>query len=317
MSNGMPEFSWAIGGGKGGVGKSFVTLSLAYWFGRLQRRVIVMDGDLGGANLHTMMGHRIPERTLDDFILRRVEDLNDVLLPTNLPNVQLLAGGSEIPALANPNHAQKTRIVRGLQGLQAEALLLDLGAGVGLNTLDFFLACPHKLIVVTPQPTSIQNAYGFVKAALFRRIGRVLSPTSLKGLLEASPKDEELPPSTTEEVLEEVEAGAPEVLDEVRAVIREHSFKIVVNMSRDSFDLRAGQVIQDVCRRFLMLEAEVVGAIPHDARIDRWSATMDLGTLLGKDGEGGALQPSYEIAYRLLSQLPAAHRPDGVESKAA
>ncbi|MCB9463731.1 MAG: P-loop NTPase [Candidatus Eisenbacteria bacterium] len=300
----LSKVTWAVGGGKGGVGKSLVAISLAYWLGRLKRRAILMDGDLGGANLHTMLGMRIPQKNLDDFILKRVDTLDDILLPTSMQGVQLLAGGSEVPALANPNFAQKSRILRAMQNLETDVLLVDLGAGTSLNTLDLFLACPRKLVVMTPQPTSIQNAYGFVKAAFYRRITRALRRTQLKGLFDVSANSDEPIPQSVEEVLEEVSIGAPEALDEVRAAIDDLRLELVVNMARDPKEHKVGDLIREVCKKFLGLDVRVRGTIPYDPGMEKWAKTMDAGAL-GQDTGSSALRAAYEIAYEMISELEA------------
>src|SRR5579871_2187154 len=92
----FPAQMWSIGGGKGGVGKSVVAVALAYWLGRMNRSVILVDGDLGGANLHTLLGIRVPKFTLEDFLLHRVRTLEEALLPTPFDRVLLLSGGSEV-----------------------------------------------------------------------------------------------------------------------------------------------------------------------------------------------------------------------------
>ena len=301
----LSKVSWAIGGGKGGVGKSLVSISLAYWLGRLKRRAILMDGDLGGANLHTMLGMRIPQRNLDDFILKRVDSLDEILLKTSMPGVQLLAGGSEVPALANPNFAQKSRILRAMQTLDTDVLLLDLGAGTGLNTLDLFLACPRKLVVMTPQPTSIQNAYGFIKAAFYRRISRALSRTQLKSLFDVSAGSDEPIPQSVEEVLEEVAIGAPEALDDVRTAIQDLRLELIVNMARDPKEHRVGDLIRAVCMKFLGLEVRVRGTIPYDPAMERWAKTMDAGSI-GNDTGSAALRAAYDIAYGMIAEMEGA-----------
>src|SRR5690606_2150150 len=138
-----------------------------------------------------------------DFLLRKVDTLEEILIPTNLRKAKLVAGGSELRSLANGNYAQKRRVEKATRSLPTDWMRVDVGAGIGLNTLDFFLACPNKMVVITPQPTSIQNAYGFIKAALYRQISRILASTPLKGLLDARPNDEQQPPSSIEEILEE------------------------------------------------------------------------------------------------------------------
>lgn len=300
------KHTWAIGGGKGGVGKSLFTIGLAHWLGRLKRQVVLMDADLGGANLHTMLGMRIPKATLDDFLLRRVDTLEEILLPTVLPNVQLIAGGSEVPALANPNYGQKSRILRSLDRLSTEYLLVDLGAGASLNTLDFFLFSPEKIVVMTPQPTSIQNAYAFIKAALYRKIGRHLRNTPLKGYLEVTSNDQPMPQSV-DEILEEVTIAAPEVLEDVRGAVEDLRIRLVVNMVRHPKEQKVGDLIGEVCQRFLGVQVETLGVVPYDPSIEKWALTMDSESL-GRGSAGGAFHAIYEIAYGLLDGSPSLRR---------
>src|SRR3974390_883777 len=149
---------WAIGGGKGGVGKSVVTLLLGASLARLGRKVIMIDADLGGSNLHTFTGIRYPEYTLADFISRKVEKIDQLLMETPIDNLKLICGADDILGIANPKFAQKTRLFSHLKKLDADIILLDLGAGSSFATIDFFLYAPNKIVVVTPQVTSIQNA---------------------------------------------------------------------------------------------------------------------------------------------------------------
>jgi flagellar biosynthesis protein FlhG len=291
---------WPIGGGKGGVGKSIVAISLAYWLGRLRKQVILLDADLGGANLHTMLGMRIPAATLEDFLLRRVETLEAALLPTALENVRLLAGGADVPALANPSYAQKGRLIRAMNGLAADYIIVDLGAGSSLNTLDFFLASPRKIIVMTPQPTSVQNAYGFVKAALYRDLGRALRRTALKGYLDNPKADEsKAPPQSTEEILQEISVRAPEALEQARSAVDGLRISIIINQIRSPKESKVGSVIAEVCRRFLKVPVHVLGAIPFDPALDRWARTMERDSA-SQITQGEALRAAYEIAYKIL-----------------
>ena len=298
----LPRQVWAVGGGKGGVGKSLVTICLAFWLGRLKKRVVLVDADLGGANLHTMLGIRIPDATLEDFLLHKVSSLEDVLLMTALPNVRLLAGGSEIPSLANPNYGQKARILRALDKLNTDYMLVDLGAGSTLTVLDFFLACPHKLVVLRPQPTSVQNAYSFIKAALFRRLARILRPTSLNGLLDGVHGRSDRPvPQSVEEIFDEIATNAPDVLEVAQKAVHSFRVEMVVNMARNPKEESFGQVIGEVCRRYLEIDMHTLGSIPYDPTIERWAMRMEHGSF-GHEGRDGALRATYGIAYEILTR---------------
>ena len=161
---------WAVGGGKGGVGKSVVTSSLAIALANRGQRCAVLDADLGGANLHTILGVRQPPHTLSDFLSHRLADLNDVMCETTIPNLWLISGARAFLEMANPKHSQKEKILRHVRALDVDHVFLDLSAGSGFNVLDFFLAAQRGILVVIPEPTSIENAYHFLKAAFFRSL---------------------------------------------------------------------------------------------------------------------------------------------------
>ena len=130
---------WAVGGGKGGVGKSVISTLLAFWLVRMGKRTILVDMDLGGANLHTLLGIKSPERTLNDFVTRRYSALEDICIPTPEKKLRLISGASEILSLSNPHFSQKVKIIKNIFKLDADYVILDLGAGTSFNVLDFFL----------------------------------------------------------------------------------------------------------------------------------------------------------------------------------
>ena len=129
---------WSIGGGKGGIGKSIFTLGLGITMAQMGKKIILIDADLGGANLHTLMGVRYPAFTLEDFILKRVERLEDIVIETQVEGIGLICGADDIMGAANPKFAQKIRLLNQLEDLPADLVLLDLGAGTSFNVLDFF-----------------------------------------------------------------------------------------------------------------------------------------------------------------------------------
>jgi flagellar biosynthesis protein FlhG len=161
---------WAVGGGKGGVGKSVVAASLAAAIAGTGRRCAVIDVDLGGANLHTLLGVSRPRRTLSHLLTGEVDSLAELMVQTSVPNLWLVSGNEALLEIANPKHGQKAMLFRHIRGLDVDDVLLDLGAGSAFNVLDFFLLARRGLVVVTPEPTAIENAEHFVKAALYRSL---------------------------------------------------------------------------------------------------------------------------------------------------
>src|SRR5689334_12099554 len=92
---------WAIGGGKGGVGKSLVASSLAIALSRLGNKVVAIDLDLGGANLHTTLGADLPKQTLSDFFSRRVSSIESCIVPTGIPQLNLISGAQDSIGVTN------------------------------------------------------------------------------------------------------------------------------------------------------------------------------------------------------------------------
>jgi flagellar biosynthesis protein FlhG len=159
-----------VGGGKGGVGKSVVAASLAAAIAGTGRRCAVIDVDLGGANLHTLLGVSRPVRTLSHLRTGEVASLAELMVQTSVPGLWLVSGNEALLDMANPNHGQKQMLFRHIRGLDVDDVLLDLGAGSAFNVLDFFLLAGRRIVVTTPEPTAIENAEHFVKAALYRSL---------------------------------------------------------------------------------------------------------------------------------------------------
>ena len=166
---------WAVGGGKGGIGKSVLSILISMALAEKGKDTVVIDGDLGGANLHTFMGIRTPSRTLNDFISRHYATLDDVCVGTEQKGLRIICGASEVLTLANLQFAQKTKILQAISKIEADHVILDLGAGTGFNTLDFFLSAHRQIVVMTPQPVAIQNAYAFIRNAVYRTLSRLTS----------------------------------------------------------------------------------------------------------------------------------------------
>src|SRR5512145_2100401 len=175
----------AVGGGKGGIGKSLVSANLGIELARRGKRVVLVDADLGGANLHTTLGIDLPRRTLSDFIERKVQRIEEVVTPTGIPDLGLVSGALDHLDAANPRYAQKMRFLRHVQQMDVDYAILDLGAGTHANVLDFFLVSDHGVLVLVPEPTAVENAYRFVKAAFWRRLRNVASVYGYDALIQA------------------------------------------------------------------------------------------------------------------------------------
>jgi flagellar biosynthesis protein FlhG len=159
---------WAVAGGKGGVGKSVVAANLAVAVARSGLTCLLIDADLGAGNQHTIFGVETPKKSLDEFLRGDEASLEDVAQPSRYFGLSLAYAQCDDLGSANPKHSQKQKFIRHIKKAPYDVVIVDLGAGTSFNTLDLFLAARVHLVVTTPEPTAVQNAYGFIKCSAAR-----------------------------------------------------------------------------------------------------------------------------------------------------
>jgi flagellar biosynthesis protein FlhG len=259
---------WAVGGGKGGVGKSMVTTSLAVALAGRGQRVVVVDADLGGANVDTVFGVTRPPHTLSEFLAGEVPRLQDVLSPTSVPNLRIVSGSNALLGMANPRHTQKEKFLRHLRYLPVDHVLLDLGAGSSYNVLDFFLAARQGIVVVVPEPTSIENAYYFLKAAFYRSLRAVARNAAVQAAL-SRVLDERIKRRVRSPL--DLIAGVLEVDPEAGQILRQRARafapKLIVNQVRNDEQRALGSRIAHVCREQMGTPIEDLGHLEHDQHV--------------------------------------------------
>lgn len=261
---------WAIGGGKGGVGKSVVAANLALAVARTGARVALVDADLGGANLHTLIGIPSPKRNLSDFIARRVASLNEILAPTPFDNLWLVSGAKALLETANPSFGQKTKILRHLASLDVDHVFLDLGAGTSFNVLDFFLAARRGVLVVVPEATSVENAYFFIKAAYFRKLKRAQPRARVKAAVdEVMRGDARQRVRTPRDLMAQVMAVDAEAGAALMEEASTFSPSIIVNRIERSEQTRLGDEMGSACRDYFGINLRCLGNLPYDALVRR------------------------------------------------
>jgi flagellar biosynthesis protein FlhG len=151
-----------ISSGKGGVGKTNIAINLAIAFAEVGKKVVVMDADLGLANVNVILGI-IPKYNLY-HVIKKQKRLREIIVDTPY-GIQIIAGASGFSQLANLAEEERAAFVEGLKELSyADFIIIDTAAGVSQNVLTFLRGADDAIIVTTPEPTAITDAYGIIKS---------------------------------------------------------------------------------------------------------------------------------------------------------
>lgn len=152
----------AVASGKGGVGKSNFTVNVAIELSRLGNRVMILDADLGLANVDIIFGIN-PKFNLS-HVIKEEKDIKDIITETEY-GVKVIASGSGVKELVNLSNQQRQQFIEKLSEIEnmVDILLIDTGAGISKNTLSFMYASDYSIIITTPEPTALMDAYGLIK----------------------------------------------------------------------------------------------------------------------------------------------------------
>ena len=254
----------SVASGKGGVGKSMVVSNLGLLLARKGQRVILVDMDIGGANLHILFGMFHPSSTLTDFFSNRSIHLDDVAHPVAPPlPLRLIPGTGETLITANLQHAKKKRLIRHLKKLDADIILVDVGAGTSLHTLDFFLLADYFLAVATPDPTSVLDLYRFIKLAAIRKV--------LSAFLARDPVANALISKDFHSVTEVLEAvGRASESGVALAQQTLQGFQPALILNRMTEKTRINTLhLQQLLKRYVGAELSVLGNIPEDPHVQQ------------------------------------------------
>lgn len=177
----------AVGGGRGGVGKSLVAQNLAVYLAQLGKTVTLVDCDPTGANLHTQFGLEALARSIDG----NSEDLSKLTIATSVPGLSILPAPHD--ALETPlqlRAGRKTRWLSRLRAIPADYLVVDVGPGHASLAVDLMLAADVGICVTVPEPPAIEATYRFVRAAFRRRLRRALVKDRFRlGLVEKAARE--------------------------------------------------------------------------------------------------------------------------------
>ena len=259
---------WAIAGGKGGIGKSFVTANLGIALCERGKKVVVVDLDLGGANLHTLLGITRPPLSLDDFIRKGMRSIKGILAETGIPNLQLIAGVQDMLTLSNPKPRDKQKIIHHIASLNADHIILDLGTGISPHIFDFFLISDTGIFLITPERTSLENAYQFMRGVFFHRWMTLTTNKKVKKLIEtAMDVNNAAGIRTPVDLLAHVENLDKEAKKIFADEANGFKPRLIINQARNRKEAELGFAIRSVCRKYFGIDLGFLGHILYDYNV--------------------------------------------------
>ncbi len=292
----------AIGGGKGGIGKTFLTANLGICLAKSNRKVVLVDADLGGANMHTCFGIEHPKVSLSDFVYNRVTSIEKVIMETGVPGLGLVSGATDFLGAVNIKYAKKLRVLRQIGKIKTDVVLLDLGAGTSFNVLDFFAESDMGVVTMIPEPTSLENGYRFIKTAFYRKLWHREKNQHIRKLIEAAMESREgCDIRTPHELIRAISRLDPDREGTYQQWLDSFRPMLVVNQARTPEDQHLGMGIRMACRKYFGIDLKYIGAIPYDDAV--WRAIRKRAPVLRNEPDSAVSKSMWQIASEIMREL--------------
>lgn len=252
----------SIGSGKGGTGKTMILCNLALILAQRGKKVCLVDLDIGGADAHILFGLFNPKYSLTDFLTRKVDTIQETIHTFYSYNgLQLIPGSGSTLQTANMSFQEKQRLLRSIETLDVDVILIDVGAGTSYHSLDFFMFADIQLCVILPEPTSIMDFYSFLQLATIRKVlSSFLSSSQVSATLKKvsfSSLSEAL------DLAEQTQTGAKK-----KAMEALHFFHPLLVVNRDISNGKVNkEKLKKMVSKYLGIEIPSLGNIPEDNAI--------------------------------------------------
>ena len=294
-----------IASGKGGVGKTFLAVNLAFALADMGKETVLVDLDFGGANIHTCLGYDTSPDGIGNFINQKKLKLVDYALSTSHARLKFIPGDAEMVGVANITNAQKKRLINQILDLDAEYVVLDLGAGSTYTTIDFFMISSFGIIIAMPELTSILNAYALLKATIFRLL--YVDMKKHKQVKDIFEKHSGLGGEHAwkiADILDRIFEIDPEIHSEAAKLLDTISPKIIINMAYKPKDVAMGEKLRKISKNYLNIDMEYLGFLYRDKMVEESISQRNPLYLMSPDNQTN--QTIIRIAYKIVNakQLP-------------
>lgn len=259
---------WSVGGGKGGVGKSLVASNLALALSKQGKKVLLVDADLGAANLHTFLGIDGGKGALSSFLKDEISDIGSLISRTPFPNLDLISGAKDSLDVADVRNAQIRRLREALKKVEYDYAVLDIGPGTSSNLLDMFLMGNEGVILSTPEPTTIENNYRFLKCLFLRKIKSIADSQEdgvLNGMLQKIFSDRwSQRVKTVSDIIEQLTVLDFDQGRMLKEDLSATSISMIMNQTKREEDNLMGPSIQRACADYFGMDIGYLGSVGYE-----------------------------------------------------
>ncbi len=267
---------WAINSGKGGVGKTFITSSLALTLSKLNHTVLVVDLDLSGANIHTALGMKPSHMNLRHF-LDGQKKLSEIIIPTPYPKLSYIQGVWDSWIPFDLSQLDEYRMTVELKKLKYDYILLDFGVGSFEKFFNIYLECDQRLLISTPEPTSIEKNYRFIESYICQNLKTKSTPEAYQKLI-ATLRDFRhnvlAQPFSFKSYLKENDGLTLEPFNK----LNKEPIKLIINGIRSPALCDLGYSIKSVCKKYYDLNVDYIGHIDFDNSV--WQSVSNMKPVL-------------------------------------
>ncbi len=259
---------WSIGGGKGGVGKSFLTAAMGTALARSGKSVILVDANLAAPDLHAYLGIQNPDLTLLDVLEHRVA-LPDVLVSTPEPRMRFLSCVGDELGMADRTPDERLRMARCLASLDAEFVLIDAGSGTSRSVLDFFNLAHEAIVITSPDAASMRCTFRFIRNATYRRVQERFGMNEEVNLAFAQMREagSAVQPPTMSRFLDLLRPQAPQLALRVSELLHDWRPLLLVNMAASEQEVRSAEIVHTAARKFLNVDLRSCGPVHFDSSL--------------------------------------------------
>ncbi len=256
---------YALGGGKGGVGKSFITSNLALYLAKGGLKTLIIDLDFKGANAHTYLCVAGSGVSAKDYLFGKVSHLRKAVVPTEFTNLSIIRGAADFYGAHKIDAKSLNQLFLEARKLGFDRIVYDLGTGADTKTIQAFSCSDVQLTVSTPEPISIENTYDFLKEVFYSNLKSVAKQHGFKNTINSILNNKvDLGIKTPSDLLRYLTVKFPQTGNLIVQEILTYKPQIIINQCRVLRDQKVGRSFSNISRQYFGQEVDFLGHLDFD-----------------------------------------------------